>query len=268
VSGVSVTGFTKPKVVHEFFIQFTTYMPAGDKLLNPIGGNGEYPGRFRFISGVRNKSRYYYPPHAPGESPIFKRRRVDVTGDTTPRRTAASVAASATAVETARRAGHSKAAERRLAQKDGFKGYSLFFAHSPADKARYPGLKYLWHLVSYDTMHYFLSSVVARLWELFADENEKLGDDQPLVTSKASREAIGREIKAGRATIPLNKARALRDTSNHSSSYKAVDWMFFLLSAGEVVLADPVNDGGYSNGRRHGCRFQCIQWVEAAGVYG
>jgi len=60
VSGVSVTGFAEPQVVHAFVMQFTTDMPAGNKLLNAIGGNGEYPGRFRIISGVRNKSRCYY----------------------------------------------------------------------------------------------------------------------------------------------------------------------------------------------------------------
>jgi len=173
-------------------------------------------------------------------------RRFDVTDDTMPRKTAASIAASATKVETALRAGQSKAAVRRLAQKEGFKGYSLFFAPCPADKARYPGLKYLWvigpDLFPYDTMHLFLSNVVARLWELLAGENEKLGDDLPGVMSKASREAIGREIKAGRPTIPLNQARPLPDMCKDSSSYKSVDWMYFLLSVGEVVLADRMPD--------------------------
>jgi len=120
----------------------------------------------------------------------------------------------ATKVETARRAENSKAAVRRLAQKEGFEGDSLFFWPSPADKARYPGLKYLWgfgpDVVPYDTIHLFLSNIVARLWELFAGKDEKLGDDQPCVISKATREAIGREIKAGRPTIPLTQARALR----------------------------------------------------------
>jgi len=139
VSGISVTGFAEPQVVHELVVQFTTDIPAGDKLLDAIGGNGEYPGRFLIFSGLRNKSRYYYPPHAPGDSPQSKRRRFLITGDTTPRRTAASVSASATKVETARREGHIKAAVRKRAQKEGFTGYSLFFALSAADKARYAG---------------------------------------------------------------------------------------------------------------------------------
>jgi len=139
VSGISVTGFAEPQVVHELVVQFTTDIPAGDKLLDAIGGSGEYPGRFLMFSGLRNKSRYYYTPHAPGDPPLSKRRRFLITGDTTPRRTAASVSASATKVETARQEGHSKAAVRKLAQKEGFTGYSLFFAPSAADKARYAG---------------------------------------------------------------------------------------------------------------------------------
>jgi len=93
VSGVSVTGFAEPQVVHALVIQFTADMLAGYKLVNATGGNGEYPGRFQIFSGVRNKSRYYYPPHALSDSLLSKRRRLDVTGDTTLRRTAASVAA-------------------------------------------------------------------------------------------------------------------------------------------------------------------------------
>jgi len=244
VGGVAVAGFPEPQVLHAFVIQFTTDMPAGDKLINAIGGNGEYPGRFRSFAGVRFKRRYYYPPYAPDDLPPSKRRRFDIDGDTTPRRTAATIASSAAKVEGARRAGQTKTAVRAIAQQEGFKGYSLFFAPSPEDKARYPALKYLWELgpelLPYDTMHLFLSNVVARLWELFAGENEKLGDDQPCVIPKATREAIGREIKAGGPTVPLSQARSLRDIQKHSGSYKAVDWLYFLLSAGEVVLADRI----------------------------
>ena len=61
-SGVNVTGFPESQVVRAFVVQFTTDMPAGDKLLNAIGGNGEYPGRFRLFCGVWLNRRYYYPP--------------------------------------------------------------------------------------------------------------------------------------------------------------------------------------------------------------
>jgi len=41
VSGVTGAGCSEPHVVRSFVIQFTTDMPAGDKLINAIGGNGE-----------------------------------------------------------------------------------------------------------------------------------------------------------------------------------------------------------------------------------
>jgi len=181
VSGVTVAGFSEPQVLRALVVQFSGDMPAGDKLLNAIGGNGEYPGRFRIFAGVRQKHRYYYPPYAPDDPPPSKLRKFDVSGNTTHRRTAASIAASAAKVEDARAAGQSKAAVRMLAQKEGIKGYSLFFSPSPEDKARYRALKYLWEigpeLLPYDTMHLFFCNVVPRLWELFAGENEKIGDD-------------------------------------------------------------------------------------------
>jgi len=124
-----------------------------------------------------------------------------------PRRTAEIIARSAARVEGARRAGQSKAAVRSLAQKESVKGYSLLFAASPEDRARYPALEYLWRLrpklLPYDTMHIFLSNVFARQSELFAGENEQLGEDQRCAIPKSIRKAIGREIKAGRRTVPL-----------------------------------------------------------------
>ena len=42
--------------------------------------------------------------------------------------------------------------------------------------------------------------------------------------------------------MPLSQARSLRDIHKHSGSYKAVDWMYSLLSVGEVVLADRVTE--------------------------
>jgi len=244
VAVVTVAGYEEPQVVCAFFIQFTTEMPAGDKLVNAIEGNGDNPGRFRIFSGVRQKRRYYYPPRDPDDPPFSKRRRFDVTGNTTPRRTGASIAASVKKVEDARRAEQRKAAVSALAQKEGFKGYSLFCCPSPEDKTRYPAMMYLSgigpSLVPCDTMHLFLCNVVPRLWELFAGENDKLWDEQPWFIPKAYREAIGREIKAGRKTVPLIQARSLRDITKYSGSYKAVDWLYFLLSTGEVVLADRI----------------------------
>jgi len=147
-------------------------------------------------------------------------------------------------VAEARRTGKSKPSVKTLTQTEGLKGCSLFFFFSPETLARYPSLKYLWgigsELVPYDTMHLFLCNVVPRLWALFTGENDKFGDEQPWVISKVVCEAAGREIKVGRKTVPLSQARSLRDISKHSGSYKAVDWLYFLLSVGEVVLSDRI----------------------------
>jgi len=246
VSGVNVTGFPKSQGVRAFDVRFTTDMTAGDKLPKAIGGNGEYPGRFRLFCGVWLNRRYYYPPYAPDDLPPSKRRRFDVGGNTTPRRKAASIPAEAARVENARRKVKSNAAVSALAHKEGIKGYSLFFAPSPEDKARYPSLKYLREigpdLLPYDTMHLFLCNVVPRMWELFAGENEKLGVNNPWVIPIAARETIGREIEAGRSTVPRSQARSLRNIQKHSGPYKAVDWLNFLPSVGEVLLADRISE--------------------------
>lgn len=122
------------------------------------------------------------------------------------------------------------------------KGYFPFFAPNPADKARYPGLANLWEIgpvqLSYDPMYLFLCSVVRWLWELVSGENEKVGDDQPCLISKANCKAIGREIWAGRRTVPPSQGRALHGMDKQSGSYKTVNWMNFLPCTCEDVLAD------------------------------
>jgi len=221
-------------------------MPAGDKLINAIGGNGENPGRFRLFSGNWYKTQYYYPPYVPCDPPPSKRRRFDVMGNTAPRRTAASMALGVGKVEHARREGKSKVAVRTIARQEGFKGYSLFLCPSPEDKRPYPALEYLWKigpdLAPYDTMHLFCLNVVPSLWELFCGDDDKLGDDQPCVMTNAAREAIGREMRAGRPRVPFSQARSLQNINKHSSSFKAVDWTYFRSSIGEVVLADRIPD--------------------------
>jgi len=122
VSGIDLAGYTEPQTVHAFVIHFTTDMPGGDKLLNAIGGNSENSGRFRLFRGVWYKRRYYYPPYAPDDPTPSKRPRSDVSGDSTPRRTVASISASVARVETARQEGRSKTAVSTLADKEGFKG--------------------------------------------------------------------------------------------------------------------------------------------------
>jgi len=89
-------------------------------------------------------------------------------------------------------------------------------------------------------MHFFLCDFLPHPWELFAGENDKLGGEEPWAIPKAVCHAIGGEIKAGRRTVPLSQARSLRDITKHSGSYETVDWLYFLLSVGDVVLADRI----------------------------
>ena len=251
VRGVSVVGCTEPKVVHAFVIHFTTDMPAGDKLINAIGGNGENPGRFRLFYGVWHMTRYYFPPYAPDDQPPSKHRCFDVMGRSTPQRTASSIAVGVKKVEDVRAAGKSKSAVRMVARHEGFTGYSLFFCPSPDDRKRDLAIRCMWEigpdLAPYGTMHLFLRNVLPVLWGLCCGDKDKLGGDQPWVIASAACEAIGREIKAGRPTVPLSQARALWNIKKNSSSFKAVDWMYSLLSIGDVVLADRTPEEFFHN---------------------
>jgi len=61
-------------------------------------------------------------------------------GNPTTRRTSVSIEVGVNREEDARKANKIKAAVSTLSQKEGFKGFSLFFYPSPEDKARYPAL--------------------------------------------------------------------------------------------------------------------------------
>lgn len=157
MSGVTVAGFSEPQVVQALALQFTTYMPARDKLLNAIRGNGEHPGNVWDFAGVLHMRRYYYPPIAPDDRPPSKHAHFDVRGESTPRRTAETFSESVAWIDDARRAGGCKASVRALSQKEDFKGCSRFICPSLEDKGSYLSLKYLWYIgpdpLPYDTMH-------------------------------------------------------------------------------------------------------------------
>ena len=71
-------------------------------------------------------------------------------------------------------------------------------------------------------MRLFLLNVVPSLRELFCGDNDKLGDNQPWCMTNAALEAIGREIRAGCATVPLSPARSRLNINKRSNSFKAV----------------------------------------------
>lgn len=61
----------------------------------------------------------------------------------------------------------------------------------------------------------------------------------------ADAEAIGREIRGARDTVPASQARALRDVRIHWKSCKTVDWLYFIVSLAEIVLAGRLRDVYY-----------------------
>lgn len=138
---VLTAGLEGPPVVFAIVVQFTTDMPAGDKLLNAVGGNGEHPGRFRDFPGVWHKRRYCYPPYARDDPPPSNRRGFQIRGNTIPWRTAASLAASARAVESARRSGARKATVSALVHQEGIKGCSLSFCSQSGGQGPIPSVQ-------------------------------------------------------------------------------------------------------------------------------
>lgn len=90
----------------------------------------------------------------------------------------------------------------------------------------------------YDVIHMLLLNVCPLLRQLFAG-HICLGEDEEedYELPKGVRKLIGLELAAARQTVPLSQARSLRNIDIKFKSYKAVDWMYFSLSTGEVVLA-------------------------------
>lgn len=234
ITDVAVAGSTETHTLQAFVLQVTTDMPGGDMVLNASGHLGARPNRFRDFRGVYAAGAYRFPP----VDPQTKRRLFSIPPSSTQQRSNRELAASAEAVESARANGASQAAIKDLVQSSGIKGYSLLFFPSPSDRARYPGLSTLWSIgpaaLPYDPMHLILTNVVPLLWRVFAGDS----DTSPgsLAMSSVEAAALGKEIRTGRCTVPLSQARSLRDIYVHRNSFKAVDWMYFLLCSGEAVL--------------------------------
>lgn len=60
--GVTVAGSATIETVKAYVLQFTTDMPAGDKLMNRTGHNRRCKTWFRDFSGVLWGTHYYFPP--------------------------------------------------------------------------------------------------------------------------------------------------------------------------------------------------------------
>lgn len=249
IPGVRVYGSTESHTLRGLVLQVTTDMLAGDKLFNAVGHNGHQPNQFRAFHGVfaPGANHTYYPPKHPGTGEVL----FSVDGCVVPRRTAESIRAAATAIEAGKTAGRSQAYLTGLAKTTGIKGHSLLFCPSPAQRLSYPNLAYLSEIgpaaAPYDTMHLLLLNVVPLLWKLFSGGLPIVGDaSEDYVLPRQTVVLIGREMEHARKTVPLSQARSLRNIDIKSKSFKAVDWMYWLLSTGEVQLAERIPDLYYN----------------------
>jgi len=223
-------------------LNFTTDQPGGDKL----GINSHIYNRLRLFKGVyfSASNHVYCPPKDPASGNTLFEIKDCIEGQeciATPR-TATSNSASAAVVEDARAAGRSIAYQTSLEQKTGIKGYSLFFAPSPAMREAYPHMKTLWEMgptaAPYETMHRVLLNVVPHMWKLFAGlKLVKKEKNEAYIMSKATVALVGRELQGSRRTVPRAQARFRSNIDAHHKSFKAVDWLHFILCSGEVLLA-------------------------------
>jgi len=245
IPGLIVPTLQNPVVVRGGILNFTTDQPGGDKISGFKGVNSCIYNRPRTLNGtcVPANCHVYYPLKDPTSgNPLFQ-----VPYCIAPRRTAASIAASAAEVEDARAEGRSVAFQTRLEQESGVKGYSLFFAPSPAIRAAYLYLKHIWDMgptaAPYDMMPLLLLNVGPHMWRRFAGlqlVNKKT--DEYSIIPKATVAMIGRELRGARRTVPMAQAQSLRNIEVHIKSFKAVDWLHFVLCNGEVLLAGRIPD--------------------------
>lgn len=247
ISGVKVAGLDETVTLRAYLLQVTSDMPAGDKVLNMTGNGGRTPGRLRNFQGVYSGTRYYYPPKHPHTGqPLFS-----IGQPSQDRRSTSGFAANVNQVARLRSEPGPRSAVEELVKNCGIKGHSLLSCPSTEDEERYPHLKYLRSLgpslVPYDTMHLILSNVVPRLWDLFAGRwTVPGGSTEEYALTQAHAALIGREIRGARATVPRAQARALRDVNLHHKSYKAVDWMYFILSTAQPTLAGRLPDAYFN----------------------
>jgi len=197
VPGLIVANSATPQVLRAGVLNFTTDQPGGDKLMNAKGVNSYVYNRLRIFEGVYDaaSSHVYYLSRDPTPGRANK-KLFAVHNCTVPRRTAVYIAEDAATVENARAEGRTVAYQTSLEQKSGIKGYSLFFAPSPAMRSAYPYLKDLWDMgptaAPYGTMHLALLNVVPHLWKLCSDQKlVKKNNDGAYIMPKSTVALVG-----------------------------------------------------------------------------
>jgi len=205
VPGLIVAEWPTPVVLRAGVLNFAMDQPGGDKLCRLTGVSSHMYNPFLLFQGIcapASSHVYFRPQDLRGKS-LFK-----VDDCTALRRSPTRIAASAAEVEDAQAEGRSVANETRLQHRSGVKGYSLFFAPSPAMHTDYPHLKHLWTMgpntAPCDTMHLVLLNVVPHLWNLFAGlklVNKKKDEDYFL--AKTTVALISRELREPLRVVPL-----------------------------------------------------------------
>lgn len=243
---VSLWGSDDFHTLLAFVVQVTADMPGGDKDLNATGHNGRCPNRYRDFHGVYCGSHYYFPPTHPSSGEML----FSVSSPTISRRESGSFRAHAAEVEKAQIYKRSARYIVELGKQTGVKGPSLLFTPCQQDQSKYPTLKCIRDLgpilAPYDAMHLNLQNVVPFLWKLFSGKIAIQADeDEPYYMPSVDAIAVGHEIGAAKATVPVSQARALRDVHVRFRTYKMVERMVFILSTGDAVLSDRISDTAF-----------------------
>lgn len=104
-------------------------------------------------------------------------------------------------------------------------------------------------------MHLFFGNVVPNLWVLLSGQlpaGTDVVDD--FLLSANMRVYMGKQYRAAVRTVPVMQARSMRNIDKHSGSFKAVEWLFFLLCGGEALLYGKVPKFLYEV-------FMCLCWA-------
>lgn len=127
----------------------------------------------------------------------------------------------------------------------GISGWSPLLNPGPERLAAFPSLSHLWDLgpgasALYDTMHLFFSKVVPNFWGLLSGTLRAGADvvDEFLLPVNV-RTDIANQYRAAVRTVPVH------NIDKRSGSFKAVEWLFFLLCYGEALMYGKVPDYFY-----------------------
>ena len=164
-----VSGVDGLKEARVLVLQLTSDMPGGNNMTGMKGSSGRQPSRFQDFHGVwvEGSNHYYFPDKDPSEKPASRTKLFDIKDYNKNRRTASSRTEAVDIIEAARLQNQSKTCVERLMRHSGYKGSYLMACPSPADRAAYPYMSYLWNIgpsfAPYDVMHLVLQNNVSNL---------------------------------------------------------------------------------------------------------